>query len=99
MGYKPKKRNLTTNIYFNEYDTTTSIITCNADLKNRLYIYSKRFPDLCKVIDDNDGCVEFEIIKDRVSYRLLPPCTNTRKETARKLMNIINSKEDVENDQ
>ena len=93
MGYKPKKRNLTTTICFNEYDNTTSIITCNTDLKKRLYNYSQHYPELCKVIDDYDECAEFEIVKDRVSYRLLPPCTETRKETARNLMNIINSKE------
>ncbi len=93
MGYKPKKRNLITTICFNEYDNTTSIITCNTGLKKRLYNYSQHYPELCKVIDDNDGCVEFEILKDRISYRLLPPCTETRKTTAKNLMNKINLKE------
>ena len=69
MGYKPKKRDLITTICFNEYDNTTSIVTCNTGFKKRLYSYSQQYPELCKVIDDDDECVEFEIVKDRI-YQL-----------------------------
>ncbi len=94
MAYAPIKRDKTTFISFNEYDDVISIITHNTSLKKRLIKYSMMYPDLCKLIfDDGEGSVEFEIQKDRLSFRLLNPCSETRKEKARSLINNINHKE------
>lgn len=94
MAYAPIKRDKTTDINFNEYDNLVSIITHNTSLKKRLTKYSEMYPDLCKLIfDDSEGCIEFEIQKDRLSFRLLKPCSKTRKEKARSLINAVNQKE------
>ncbi len=91
MAYRSKKRDKTTEIYFNEYDPTVSIITHNTNLKNRLSDYASSYPEYCKQKnDDEDGCVEYEIKKNRLSFRLLPPCASERKEKARNLMQKIN---------
>ncbi len=90
--YRSKKRERTTEICFNEYDKKVSIITYNTDLKKRLFRYSDLYPAYCKLLyDDGNGCVEYEILKDRLSLRLLPPCSDNRRETARGLMKKINS--------
>lgn len=94
MAYAPIKRDKTTDINFNEYDNIVSIITHNTSLKKRLTKYSEMHPDLCKLIfDDGEGSIEFEIQKDRLSFRLLNPCSETRKEKARFFINNINHKE------
>ena len=83
MAYTPIKRDKTTFISFNEYDDVVSIITHNTSLKKRLIKYSMMQPALCKLIfDDGEGCIEFEVQKDRLSFRLLNPCSETRKESA-----------------
>ena len=94
MAYTPIKRDKTTFISFNEYDDVVSIITHHTSLKKRLIKYSMMQPALCKLIfDDGEGCIEFEVQKDRLSFRLLNPCSETRKEIARSLINNINHKE------
>ena len=93
MAYRPKKKERITEIIFNEYDKIVSVTTCNTQLKKRLLEYSRRYPDLCKKIYENDEMVEFEIAKGRLSFRLIPPYSQTRKETAKALMKNINLKE------
>jgi len=95
MAYYYVKRDKRTEIYFNEYDKTTTVITANTNLKNRLLSYAEKYPSLCKCISEDEGTVEYEIQKDRLSIRLLPPCTETRKSTARKLMEKINKVGDI----
>lgn len=91
--YKSKKREKVTEIYFNEYDPTVTVITHKTSLKKRLEKYSACYPELCKLVQsDDEGGAEYEIMKDRISFRLLPPCSESRKEKARKLIEKINSK-------
>lgn len=43
------------------------------------------------LIDDNEtGGLSFEIQKDRFSFRLLPPCSDERKEKARACAEALN---------
>lgn len=81
-----KKRDKTTEIYFNEASPIVEICTHNTDLKNRLTDYAGRFPDLCKQIDENEeqGCKSFEIVKGRFSIRLTAPYSEERREAARR---------------
>ena len=56
----------------------------NADLKNRLPVYTAQHPGGCRRIDtDPDtGCMEVEIRKGRFSFRLTAPYSEERRRTA-----------------
>lgn len=80
-----KKSEKTTEIYFDEASPVIEIHTHNTDLKNRLTEYAERFPDLCKLIDEDaeQGYKEFIIRKGRFSFRLTAPYSEERREKAR----------------
>ena len=86
-----KKSLKTTEIFFDEGSDILVINTCNTSLNNRLAVYAKDYPDLCRQTDDNEmGGLSFEIQKDRFSFRLLPPCSDERKEKARACAEALN---------
>ena len=92
-----KKNEKTTEIYFDETPAAVVIRTHNTVLKKRLLIFAKKFPNLCRLTDDDElGYLSFEIDKDRFSIRLTAPYTEERRALARAKMNEINNKEDVE---
>ena len=92
-----KKNEKTTEIYFDETPTAVVIRTHNTVLKKRLLIFAKKFPNLCRMTDDDElGYLSFEIDKDRFSIRLTAPYTEERKALARAKMIEINNKEDIE---
>ena len=92
-----KKNEKTTEIYFDETSAPVVIRTHNTALKKRLLSYSEKFPDLCKLTDDDElGYLSFEIDKDRFAIRLTAPYTEERRQLARTKMIEINNKEDVE---
>ena len=92
-----KKNEKTTEIYFDETPTPIVIRTHNTALKKRLLIFAKKFPNLCRLTDDDElGYLSFEIDKARFSIRLTAPYTEERKAMARAKMNEINNKEDAE---
>ena len=85
------KAQKTTEIYFDETASPIVIHTHNTDLKNRLLAFAEKYPDLCRLTDDDElGCLSFEIDKKRFSYRITEPYTEERKATARAKMNEIN---------
>ena len=91
------KSQKTTEIYFDETPASVVIRTHNTALKKRLLSYSEKYPDLCKLTDDDElGYLSFEIDKDRFSIRLTAPYTEERRQLARAKMIEINNKEDVE---
>jgi hypothetical protein len=92
-----KKNEKTTEIYFDETPAAVVIRTHNTALKKRLLIFAKKFPNLCRLTDDDElGYLSFEINKDRFSIRLTAPYTEERRQLARTKMIEINNKEDVE---
>ena len=92
-----KKNEKTTEIYFDETSAPVVIRTHNTNLKKRLLAFAEKFPDLCRLTDDDElGCLSFEIDKDRFSIRLTAPYTEERRQLARAKMIEINNKEDVE---
>ncbi len=92
-----KKNEKTTEIYFDETHAPVIIRTHNTALKKRLIAFAAKFPNLCRMIDDDElGYLSFEIDKDRFSIRLTAPYTEERKALARAKMIEINNKEDVE---
>ena len=92
-----KKNEKTTEIYFDETPAAVVIRTHNTVLKKRLLIFAKKFPNLCRLTDDDElGYLSFEINKDRFSIRLTAPYTEERRQLSRTKMIEINNKEDVE---
>ena len=92
-----KKNEKTTEIYFDETPAAVVIRTHNTVLKKRLLIFAKKFPNLCRLTDDDElGYLSFEIDKARFSIRLTAPYTEERKAMARAKMVEINNKEDIE---
>ena len=86
-----KKSHKTTEIFFDEGSDILVINTYNTSLKNRLTAYARVYPDLCSQTDDNEtGGLSFEIQKDRFSFRLLPTCSDERKEKARSCAEALN---------
>ena len=68
-----------------EGDDTWDIYTFNTDLKNRLKKFAARYPDLCKLKEENKelGCVTYIVQKSRVSIHLNSPQTEARRRAAR----------------
>ena len=90
-----KKNEKTTEIYFDETPVPVIIRTHNTALKKRLLAFAEKFPDLCRLTDDDElGYLSFEINKDRFSIRLTAPYTEERKALARAKMIEINNKEE-----
>ena len=88
-----KKKQKTTEIYFNEADDITTISTYNTKLKNRLLEFSKECPDLCKLVSDDElGCLVFEINKDSFTFRCMKPPSDEKREKAREQMNKLRGK-------
>ena len=78
-----KKSQKTTEIFFDEASQWITVNTYNTDLKNRLTAYSKKHPDLCRLIDDyEDGGLSFEIAKGRFCFRLTEPYSDERRAAA-----------------
>ena len=90
------KSQKTTEIYFDETPAPVVIRTHNTALKKRLLIFAKKFPNLCRLTDDDElGYLSFEIDKARFSIRITEPYTEERRALARAKMNEINNKEDI----
>ena len=91
-----KKNEKTTEIYFDETPAAVVIRTHNTVLKKRLLIFAKKFPNLCRLTDDDElGYLSFDIDKDRFSIRLTAPYTEERRQLARSKMIEINNKEEI----
>ena len=72
---KPKSQK-TTEIYFDETSAPVVIRTHNTNLKKRLLAFAEKFPNLCRLTDDDElGYLSFEIDKERFSIRLTSPYT------------------------
>ena len=78
------KTQKTTEIWFNEKEPTIHIRTHNTDLKKRLTTYIEKFPSEFRLLDDDPefGCMEFEIAKGRLSFRLTEPYSEERRQRA-----------------
>lgn len=79
-----KKQEKITEIWFDEKEPTIYVRTHNTDLKKRLATFAVEHPDCCKQTDtDPDtGCMEFEIAKGRLSFRLTAPYSEERRRAA-----------------
>ena len=80
------KQEKTTEIWFDEKEPIIYIKTHNTNLKNRLVKYSHKYPAMYRfTAEDNEtGCMEFEIEKGRLSFRLTAPYSEERRVAASK---------------
>ena len=77
------KKQKTTAIYFDEDSRMMEVQTHNTDLKKRLIVFAKEYPQCCRQIDDDEqGGLTFEIEKGRLSFRLTAPYSEERKQAA-----------------
>ena len=77
------KREKTTTIQFDEFGDLIEVQTHNTELKKRLTAQSKKYPQCCRKIDDDEqGGLTFEIEKGRLSFRLTAPYSAERRQGA-----------------
>ena len=67
-----------TSINFNEAEEIASIYTFNADLKRRLAAFIQKCPELWLERTMSQGGVAYVMDKSRLSFRLIPPYSETR---------------------
>ena len=74
------KKQKVTEVYYNAKDPIAEVYTHDTKLKKRLLEYTAKFPELCQQTDDDEqGGLQFEIDKSRISIRLTTPYSNNRK--------------------
>ena len=70
-------------VLFNEGEDTAHIQTYNAGLRNILAVFSKKYPDLCRLYKTYEqGGVSYVLDKSRLSIRLQPPYSEERRRKA-----------------
>ena len=75
-----KKKDKVTEIYFNEADSIMYGRTYNTKLKKQLRQLTVDYPDQCKIsIDADTDMIEFEINKNRLTFRINPELSAERK--------------------
>ena len=78
-----KKSEKFTQVYFNEADPTMELATYNTNLKHRLRAFAAAHPELCRITEEDEGRVSFEIDKRRCSFRLTEPYSDQRRQAIR----------------
>ena len=70
-------------ILFSEGEDIAHIQTYNAGLRKRLAVFSKKYPDLCRLDKTYEqGGVSYVLDKSRLSIRLQPPYSEERRRKA-----------------
>ena len=82
---RPTKAEQETILLTSEADKLVSIYTFNRRLIRRLEAYSRKYPHLCQLKQTHtNGAVTYEIVKSRISLRLLSPTSEEHKAQLRK---------------
>lgn len=80
------KKQKVTEVFYNAKDPIAEVYTHDANLKKRMRKFAEKYPDLCKLTDDDgQGGLRFEIDKSRISIRLTAPYTDERRKAASEL--------------
>lgn len=84
MTNKLNKYEKETVLLYNQSNDPILIDTYDPSLQRRLAHYSDQYPEFCRRVDKHKypNYVEYEIAKDRVSIRLLPPMSEEQKKAA-----------------
>ena len=85
-GGSMKKSQKETIVSFDESSERVNVFTHNSDLKKRLKAFAKKYPKLCRMVDDDGiGGMAFEVDRKRFGFRLTAPYTAERKKAASEL--------------
>ena len=80
MRNEMKKKDRLTEIYFNEQDNIMYGRTYNTKFKNQLRQLTNDYPDQCRIMEEPEcGMIEFEINKDRLTFRINPEISEERR--------------------
>ena len=84
MSYTLTKYEKETVLLYNQSRDPITISTYDPSLRRRLREYAARYPELCRRVDKQKypDYAEYEIQKDRVSIRLLPPMSEEKRSAA-----------------
>ena len=84
MTYSMSKYEKETAILYNQSNDRVNITTYDPGLQRKLIDFAAKHPDLCKRLDKGKypDYVEYEIDKDRLSVRLLPPMSEEQRRLA-----------------
>lgn len=75
-----KKKDKVTEIYFNEADSIMYGRTYNTKLKKQLRQLAADYPEQCNIsVDADTDMIEFEINKNRLTFRINPELSAERK--------------------
>lgn len=96
MAYTLSKYEKETVILYNQSTDPILIDTYDPSLQRRLAEYTEKYPDLCRRTDKQKypDYAEYEISKDRVSIRLLPPMNEEQKKAAAERIKSVLSKKE-----
>jgi len=94
MSYTLSKYEKETVLLYNQSSDPILIDTYDPALRRRLAEYAEKYPDLCRRTDKQKypDYAEYEIAKDRVSIRLIPPMTEEQKKAAAERIKQVNNK-------
>ncbi len=80
MRNEMKKKDRVTEIYFNEQDNIMYGRTYNTKFKKQLRKLASDYPKQCKInVDTDTDMIEFEINKERLTFRINPEISAERK--------------------
>ena len=84
MSYTLTKYEKETVLLYNQSHDPITISTYDPGLRRRLREFAARYPELCRRVDKQKypDYAEYEIKKDRVSIRLLPPMSEEKRRVA-----------------
>lgn len=84
MSYTLSKYEKETVLLYNQSSDPILISGYDPGLLRRLADYAEKYPDICRRVDKRryPDYAEYEIAKDRVSIRLLPPMSEEQKKAA-----------------
>ena len=86
MSYTLTKYEKETVLLYNQSRDPITISTYDPGLRRRLREYAARYPELCRRVDKQKypDYAEYEIQKDRVAIRHLPPMSEEKRNAASK---------------
>ena len=84
MSYRLTKHEKETVLLYNQSRDPVTICTYDPGLRRRLWEFATRYPEVCRRVDKQKypDYAEYEIQKDRVSIRLLPPMSEEKRKAA-----------------
>lgn len=84
MSYTLTKYEKETVLLYNQSHDPITISTYDPGLRRRLREFAARYPEMCRRVDKQKypDYAEYEIKKDRVSIRLLPPMSEEKRRVA-----------------